>query len=81
LEALDAQDLDRLQADLKEYSSVFNQHLQALAAANPPLIPDLAGTRISCVDTNDPFIETVCTSQTLVLKAGMIHNRAHRIKA
>jgi hypothetical protein len=36
LEALDAQDLDRLQADLKEYSSVFNQHLQALAAANPP---------------------------------------------
>jgi hypothetical protein len=60
MEALEAQDLDRLEADLKEYSSVFNQRLQVLAAANPPPTPDQAGTRIPCVDTNDPFIETVC---------------------
>jgi hypothetical protein len=62
LEALEAQDLDRFEADLKQYSSVFNQRLQALAAANPPPTLDLAGPRIPCVDTSDPFIETACPS-------------------
>jgi hypothetical protein len=62
LEALEAQDLDRLEADLKQYSSVFNRRLQALASANPEPTPKLADARIPSADPNDPFTKTVCPS-------------------
>jgi hypothetical protein len=60
VEELKAHDVDRLEAELRKLSGVFNQRLYALGTKDRPANPLHAGSRARSNGRSCAFVEKVC---------------------